>query len=177
MTAGAILLLVAVNILAWLAVHLSVPWLFTRMPAALFRPGGWLFRPRGWEKDGETYQRLFRVRAWKDRLPDGAALFRGGFRKKSLRRRDPGYLERFRVETCRGEAVHWAVFAAAGLFFVWNPPGAGLAMIAYGAAANLPCVIVQRYNRLRLERLISQSRRKSRESGLERLRFRWERGR
>lgn len=80
-------------------------------------------------------------------------LFRGGFRKETPRRRDPGYLERFRTETGRGEAVHWTVRAAAGFFLLWNPPAAGLAIVAYGAAANLPCIIVQRYNRLRLGRV------------------------
>ncbi len=153
MTAGEVILLVSVNILAWLVIHLSVPWIFTRMPAAWFRPEGRLFRPRLWEGDGRVYQSLFRVRRWKGLLPDGAALFRGGFRKKTLRSRDPVYLERFRVETCRGEAVHWTVLAAAGLFFIWNRPAAGAAMVAYGTAANLPCIIVQRYNRLRLGRV------------------------
>jgi glycosyl-4,4'-diaponeurosporenoate acyltransferase len=154
MTTGEVIVLTAVNILAWLVIHLSLPWIFTRMPAAWFRPGGWLFRPRRWEGEGGIYRRLFLVQRWKNLLPDGAALFKGGFRKKSLRRRDPGYLERFRLETCRGEAVHWAVLAASGLFFIWNPPWAGWVMVAYGTAANLPCIIVQRYNRLRLERII-----------------------
>ncbi len=154
MTTGEVIFLVAVNVLAWLAIHLSFPWAFTRMPASIFRPEGWIFRRRGWEEDGRIYRGLFQVHRWKDLLPDGAALFRGGFRKKSLREREEGYLERFRVETCRGEAAHWAVLAAAGLFFLWNPPWVGLIMIAYGAAANLPCVIVQRYNRIRLERVI-----------------------
>ncbi len=154
MTTGGVILLVAVNILAWLVIHLSLPWIFTRMPADWFRPGGRLFRPRRWEGDGGIYRRLFLVTRWKNLLPDGAALFQGGFRKKTLRRRDPGYLESFRIETCRGEAVHWAVLAASGLFFLWNPLWAGLLMVAYATAANLPCIIVQRYNRLRLGRII-----------------------
>ena len=154
MTTGEVIFLVVVNILAWLAIHLSVPWLFTRMPASFFRPEGVIFRRRSWEGDGRIYRKLFLIHRWKGLLPDGAALFRGGFRKKTLKRRDPVYLERFRVETCRGEAAHWAVLAAAGLFFLWNPPGVGLIMIAYGAAANLPCIVTQRYNRLRLERLV-----------------------
>ena len=148
-----VLWLIIINVLGWLFIHISFAWVGTRLPAALFRPHGWICRPRPWENRGRLYDRLFHVRAWKDRLPDGAALFRGGFRKKSLHTRDPEYLDRFVVETCRGELVHWAVFAAALLFFLWNPPWAGGVMVLYGAAANLPCIIALRYNRIRLQRL------------------------
>jgi len=48
-----------------------------RLPVRFFRPGGWLYRPRGWESDGAFYESVFRVKKWKDRLPDGAALFAG----------------------------------------------------------------------------------------------------
>lgn len=65
----------------------------------------------------------------------------------------PAYLERFVRETCRGEAVHWVVFACALLFFLWNPWWIGLIMVAYAAAVNVPCIIAQRYNRIRLVRL------------------------
>jgi len=54
MTTGEVIVLTAVNILAWLVIHLSLPWIFTRMPAAWFRPGGWLFRPRRWEGEGRS---------------------------------------------------------------------------------------------------------------------------
>ena len=48
------------------------------------------------------------------------------------------------------------VFAAARLFYLWNTPPIGLIMIAYGAAANVPCIIVQRYNRNRIRRVLRQ---------------------
>jgi glycosyl-4,4'-diaponeurosporenoate acyltransferase len=51
--------------------------------------------------------------------------------------------------------VHWAVLALSGLFFLWNPWWAGMVMIAYAAAANLPCILIQRYNHLRLARAIA----------------------
>lgn len=148
-----VLWLVIINILGWLFIHISFAWAGTQLPATLFQPHGWICRIRAWEGRGHIYDRLFRVRNWKDKLPDGAALFRGGFEKKSLQTRDPAYLDRFIVETCRGEIVHWTVFAAAFLFFLWNPPWAGGVMVAYGIAANLPCIIALRYNRIRLLRI------------------------
>ena len=67
--------------------------------------------------------------------------------------KDSAYLARFRVETCRGELAHWLVFASA-LFFLWNTPAVGLVMIGYATVANLPCILVQRVNRCRLNRVL-----------------------
>ncbi len=139
---------------AWLVLHLGLAWAVTQLPASAFSPRGWLFRERGWERGGALYERLFRVHRWKRLLPDGAALFRRGFRKKRLLSRDPAYLARFRVETCRGELAHWLVLASAPLFFLWNPPRVGLLMIGYAVLASLPFIVAQRYNRCRLSRLL-----------------------
>lgn len=150
--------LVVVNVLAWLAVHLGAAWGVTQLAASRFSPEGWLFRRRRFEEEGALYDRLFRVSRWKRWLPDGAALFKRGFRKKRLLSREPAYLARFTRETCRGELAHWLTLVAAPLFFLWNPTGVGLVMIAYGIVASLPFIIAQRYNRFRLERLIAAKR-------------------
>lgn len=145
--------LVAVNVLGWPAIQLAVAWLFMRLPAGSFDPQSWLCRPRMWEAGGRLYERVFAVKLWKRRLPDAAPWFRGGFAKKNLSAADPSYVSRFIGETCRGECAHWTMMLAAPLFFLWNPWWADLIMVAYAIAANLPCILVQRYNRLRLSRL------------------------
>jgi glycosyl-4,4'-diaponeurosporenoate acyltransferase len=145
--------LVVVNTLAWLVLHMAGAYAGTRMPDSAFPPGFWLYRPRRWERGGKVYERMFRIRAWKDRLPDGAALFTGGFRKKNMQGRDPEYLRRFLHETCRAEAVHEAVLVSSLLFFLWNPVWVGWVMIGYAVLANGPCILAQRYNRIRLLRL------------------------
>ena len=149
--------LIGLNIGVWLVVHLAVAWLGTQLPVRFFSPGQWLYRERPWEAGGRFYERRFSIRQWKDRLPDGARLFAAGFPKGRLKRATPAYLDRFVRETCRGEAIHWVVFGAAGLFFLWNPWWAGLVMIAYAAMANIPCILSQRYNRLRLFRVLARS--------------------
>lgn len=151
------LALVLVNVGAWLAIHLGAAWGVTQAGAARFRPEGWLFRERRFEAGGALYDRLLSVKRWKRWLPDGAALFKRGFRKKRLLSRDPAYLARFRRETCRGELAHWLTLAAAPLFFFWNSPGVGLVMIAYAILASLPFIVVQRHNRFRLERMLAGS--------------------
>jgi len=146
---------VLADVVAWLVVHLSVAWAATQLDPRRFDPRAWLFRERGLERGGQLYQRVFHVESWKRLLPDGARLFRRGFRKKHLNARSPEYLARFQVETCRSELAHWVVVACAPLFFLWNPPGVGALMIVYALLANLPCILTQRYNRCRLTRILA----------------------
>ena len=153
MTTGYVVTLVLVDSAAWLIIHLGVAYVFTQLPGHWFDPSAVLFRERGWERGGRLYRDGFRVARWKHMLPDGAAWFRGGFRKAGLASSTPAYLQRFVRETCRGELVHWIVFLCAPLFFLWNPWPVGVVMLVYAAAANLPCILVQRYNRIRIVRL------------------------
>jgi glycosyl-4,4'-diaponeurosporenoate acyltransferase len=141
----------AANAGAWLVIQLGLAWLFTRLPAAWFKPGpAW-----GWERDGQLYQRLFWIRRWKDRLPDAATWFRGGFPKARLRELTPEYLGRFIRETWRGELCHWSAIACVPLFCLWNP-GWGVGInAAVAIALNVPCLLSQRYNRCRSALLLS----------------------
>lgn len=140
--------LVALNALGLPALQLGAAWLFTRLPDSLFEP------PLPKRDRSGRYERLVGIKLWKDRLPDGAAWFKGGFAKAKLRRRDPDHLARFLRETWRGELCHWTVLAVIPIFFLWNPHWAKLIIALYALAANLPCILVQRYNRHRLHRVL-----------------------
>jgi glycosyl-4,4'-diaponeurosporenoate acyltransferase len=63
------------------------------------------------------------------------------------------YLDSFIRETCRAELTHWIVFLFGPLFLMWNLWWVGIIMIVYATLANIPCVITQRYNRIRLQRI------------------------
>lgn len=147
--------LIVVNVLAWVLFHLGLAVLATALPLSLFNRNGWLCRARAWERGGEIYQTLFAVRRWKGKLPEGADLLGAGFRKGRLERRDPDYLREYLHETCRSEACHWWVWLCSWAFFLWNPPWAGWVMIVYATLANFPCIIAQRYNRIRLRRCVT----------------------
>ena len=56
-------------------------------------------------------------------------------------------------ETRRAELVHWALLAASPLFALWNPARLTVAMIVFAIVANVPCIVVQRFNRARLIRI------------------------
>jgi glycosyl-4,4'-diaponeurosporenoate acyltransferase len=138
----------ALNIAGWPVIHLSVAWAFTRLPNRMFEGGGKLLKPRAAE--AKFYTNALRIRAWKSLLPD-AAPWLNGVPKRNLKSRDAEYLKSFIVETRRGEAAHWTMMFVGPVFLLWNPPWADAVMIAYAIAANLPCIVTQRYNRLRLE--------------------------
>ncbi|MGB9418223.1 MAG: hypothetical protein WCB58_18045 [Acidobacteriaceae bacterium] len=141
------------NLLGWPVLHLSVAYSTLRLPSGLFARDTWLTAPRAWERDGKLYRKWFSIRKWKRLLPDGAPWL-GGFPKRKLRARDPVYLSQFLLETRRAQVAHWCMLGGLPVFFFWNPTWARLVMIAYAVASNLPCIIVQRYNRLALERAV-----------------------
>jgi glycosyl-4,4'-diaponeurosporenoate acyltransferase len=70
---------------------------------------------------------------------------------------NPEYLSKFIIETGRAEIVHWIVILFSPVFFIWNYPWAGWVMIIYAIIANLPCILAQRYNRIRFKRMISKN--------------------
>jgi len=149
---------VALNVAGWPVIHLAVAWVFTRLPARLFENERHSPRPRAWE--AKLYVRFIGVRRWKQLLPDGAPWLKG-FAKRNLQSIDAEYLQTFIGETRRGEAAHWVMLLAGGVFFLWNPLWADAVMAGYAVAANVPCIVTQRYNRIRLEKVL----RKVRKSG------------
>ncbi len=157
----AILWKTLINTFSWPIIHLLIATLFTRLPGKLFNPAAPFFRPRDWERHGAWYQDFLRIKSWKRLLPDGAAWLSGGFAKKKLTSRDPGYLQQFARETCRGEAAHWVMFGISPIYFLWNPAWAGWVMVIYAAAANIPCIASQRFIR---PQLLRAARRISREN-------------
>src|SRR6056297_1128566 len=145
-----------INSVAWFLVIFIPGALIQRIPLHHFDENHFLYRTRSWEGGGRVYL-WFGIKKWKKYLPDGAGIFRGGFRKKNIRRTDALYLKRFVLETCRAELVHWVIIALIPLFFIWNPLEVAVWMIPFGLAVNLPCLITQRYNRPRLQKVTKKS--------------------
>jgi len=144
---------ITIDVIAWLIIHMGVSYIMSRQPLSSFNSDSWLYRKRVWEKNGRFYERLFRLKSWKRKLPDGAAIFKNGFKKKRLKGTEKEYLNAFIQETCRAELTHWIVFLFGPLFLIWNLWWVGIVMIVYATIANIPCVITQRYNRIRLQRI------------------------
>ncbi len=143
----------AVDFAAWLAINLTVSAMTLKMPDHWFDRDSWLYRTRKWENGGQIWQSIFRVRSWKERLPDGSELIGRGYAKKRLRSTKVQVLEKFIRESRRAELTHVLAAAPAILFFLWNPPLAGWIIIVFALAINAPCIIAQRYNRPRLMKI------------------------
>lgn len=146
---------VLASCVAWTVVGVLSGLVADSLSGDRLRRDNWVTRLRTWEEDGRVYERL-RIRAWKDRLPERGAVSGRGFSKRRLGDRSTAHLERFVVETRRAELVHWANALAGPVFLVWCPPALGLVMVAFGPTVHLPFVVIQRYNRGRLLRLLAR---------------------
>jgi glycosyl-4,4'-diaponeurosporenoate acyltransferase len=151
---------VLVDCVVWAAASTAVGLTANRLADERFAEDGWLLRIRPWERDGRVYADRLRIKAWKGHLPEAGHWFAGGFDKKHLGRGERGHLEQFVVETRRAEWTHWVLLLVSPLFLLWNPWWLGLVMIAYAIVANGPCILIQRYNRCRLRRVLARAERR-----------------
>jgi glycosyl-4,4'-diaponeurosporenoate acyltransferase len=133
------------NVVLWAVMQLAVARIYVVLPDRYFNRAG-RFSAVRW-REIRFYRNALQVRRWKDLLPDGEGWVGGEFSKKSLQSVSRTYLERFVRETRRGEAVHWTAILCSALFFTWNPPITWPGLVLTGLVLNLPCIVVQRYNR------------------------------
>jgi glycosyl-4,4'-diaponeurosporenoate acyltransferase len=140
----------ALNIGLWPVIQLGLALLFTKLPLTTFSDKPAPSSPR----TQRFYERVLLIRRWKDSLPDGARWLGDGFGKARLAGSNPDYIRQFIRSTRAGELCHFVAIAFTPIFFTWNPLWADAVMVAYALAANLPCVLVQRYNRGRLSKLL-----------------------
>lgn len=145
--------LLVVDILAWFFIHMSISLLMLRVPDEWLDQQKGCFLPRRWERNGKIWQEVFHVRQWKQYLPDGSIFIKSSYDQTHLKSTETKNLKQFIIETKRAELTHWLMIPPAFLFFLWNPPWAGIIMVVYALALNIPLIITQRYNRPRLKRL------------------------
>ncbi len=147
--------ILVLNFGLWPVIHFTAGYVAARRPRSSFNPETGCYRLRKFEKGGKIYERLG-VKAWKGWLPDAGDFFKPGFPKKKLKESSREYLEVFYLETCRAEFAHWLTMAGAPVFLLWNEWWVELIMLGYALVVNVPCIIVQRYNRGRLSRILKK---------------------
>jgi glycosyl-4,4'-diaponeurosporenoate acyltransferase len=161
MASGDTPLLVMATSGLWLGWSLLVGALANRVPLT------WLSDPAGGTASGghavsaRRYERWLAIRRWKPWIPDAGNALPGGIRKASLARRDPAALRRLIAETRRAELVHWALWPAWLLSALWLPPLGVAINLLFATLFNLPCLLLQRYNRRRLQRVVARFTRRS----------------
>jgi len=145
--------LIVVNAAAWAAIQIGVGYFAAKISGGNFNPEGAIFKERHWEQGGKIYEKLFRVSRWKSWLPSGGKFF-GIFSINHFRSSARDYAQKWLVESCRAEFIHWVAMLPALLFFLWNPFNAWMINIGYAICANVPCIISQRHNRPRVMRFL-----------------------
>ena len=125
-----------------LANQLPQRWLQPRHPRRL-QADRWHLEPPG-------------IRVWKRWIPDAGPALPGGIAKASLVRRDPVVLQRLELETRRAELVHWLLWPAGLLTALWLPLPGVLLNLLFASAFNLPCLLLQRHTRARLQRCLAR---------------------
>lgn len=146
-----------VNLLIFILISLAMTFICEKVPVRVYHYKKWLFRERRWEHGGLLYEQLFRVKKWKSKLPDISDFMKWRFNKKHLAESSTDYLSVFLTESCKSEFTHWMIIASTVLFNLWNNFSAVLLMFIIACILNLPYIIIQRYNRPRLIRLMRRN--------------------
>ena len=142
------------NVCGWPIIQLSIAWGITLLSPRRFVGSSPLDRVSKREED------FYREPSYPPMEDDAARWHSMGRRYISSKEAGVAamrsYLSRFVAETRRGELAHWIMMACVPVFFLWNPAWVWPIMVLYAIAANIPCIVVQRYNRAVAFRLLSR---------------------
>jgi glycosyl-4,4'-diaponeurosporenoate acyltransferase len=146
------------NLILFFIFSILITVLSFAFPPRLLNPRSRWLSCKVWEENGAIYQRLFKVRKWKDSLPELADFIKKPFKKKKIQTFDASYLETYVVETCRAELTHLFIIISAFLFPLWATPSVSLSILLLSIVLNAPFIIIQRYNRPRIIQILARSK-------------------
>src|SRR6478752_5855049 len=122
-----------INIMAWFVIHMLIAYRCTKISPFYLKKDLALFKVQTWETVG-----LYKKK-WESRTKE--------------------YAQLFLIETNRAELTHWISILPSILFFIWNSPSIGVWMVIYAIVANVPFILVQRYNRIRIHQVVLKLKR------------------
>lgn len=145
------------NFLLYMICSVIISTIISKLPVRWFGKDSAVFRMHSFEKDGDIYDKVFGISLWKDALPEMAQMNDGIFQKKSLNIRNlsPEYIQTFINETRRAEMTHFILIVMGIPFAILNEQVMGFFMMATAVFLNFPFLMLQRYNRPRLQRLLT----------------------
>ena len=113
------------------------------------------FKEFKFENGGKIYERL-NVKAWQNKVPDMSKIFPKIIPpKKIIEKSNKEMLENMLHENCVAEMIHLLLpIAALPCLLLWRGIKGRIIYFIYVFLGNLPYVIIQRYNRPRLKRLL-----------------------
>lgn len=136
----------------WVIGGVAIGWYHAALPIGRLQTTGPFTRLRAAEAGGRFHRRWFGVHRWKDLVPDAGTWF-GGLSKRRLPARGDGGWRRFAAESLRAERVHFCMIGLMLPLAVWNPLRWWVANLALSAVGNVPCIVIARHNRARIDAL------------------------
>ena len=108
------------------------------------------------EHGGKLYEKL-KIKFWQNKLPDMSRILPKLMPPKKFSFNDFHHLPEMIQETCIAEMIH-GLLCISGLYCmeIWHGTGGKIIAILY-FLGNLPFILIQRYNRPRLLRLMSNA--------------------
>ena len=149
------ILIVGLCVVSWLAWSFLIGFIGNRLPLKLLETDTWLTQKYPWGENRQWYEKVLRLKIWKDWFPEAGDFFPGGFRKSSIGGGNYAVMFRFLMETRRAEYVHISIWLFWLVTIFWTPIGGVFINLFVGTAFNLPCIWIQRYNRLRLKDVLA----------------------
>ncbi len=144
------------NIVIFIILSVLSTVISVKMPVSCFNYKKWQFKMRTFEKNGDIYQHFFKVKRWKNHIPELGDFVKSIFPKKQILKLSRDYLYRFAAETCRAEFAHWCIIFSSFIFRFWNDAAMSIFMVLLAIALNFPYIIIQRYNRPRIINILAQ---------------------
>ena len=132
--------------------HYAILFICISLDDSVFYPDRRMYRCHKWEHGGKFYSDVLKINRWKDTLPQHIG--KDGFSKEHIEDVSIEYIDRFILETCRGEWNHKmnCVFAVV-LFGINGVTVVSVVLSVMTVAGNMPFAAIQRYNRFRLQKL------------------------
>lgn len=131
------------------------------LPKRWLHPDKFPFRTYAWE---DRLWKALQIRKWQAKVPDMSRLFKKLMPEKKLTQQTVQELPLMIEETCVAELTHGLLcIAGLALLAIWPGIGGIILTVIYIVFGNLPFLLIQRYNRPRLQKLLErQTRRTSR---------------
>lgn len=116
-----------------------------------------IYKSKKFENNGKFYVKYLKIKKWKDKLPQYVS--KNGFSKRNINLKQVGdkkYFEKFLIETCRAEWNHLVCCMYAVISVLINKFPFSMIFSIIPVMANLPFLVIQRYNRIRFLNLNSK---------------------
>ncbi|MDO4504515.1 MAG: hypothetical protein Q4B84_05215 [Clostridia bacterium] len=116
-----------------------------------------IYKLKKFENNGKFYVKYLKIKKWKDKLPQYVS--KNGFSKRNINLKnvcDKKYFEKFLIETCRAEWNHLVCCMYAVISMLINKFPFSMIFSIIPVMANLPFLVIQRYNRIRFLNLNSK---------------------